>query len=696
MTEKHTRTTPQAIVASQTLAVTTSSPFRSAARVTLAATALLLAAAPVLAQTPNYTVPRGSFPNAPQLQVPKLPTPVPITPNGSVVEDVIARINDQIITRSEYERALAQMVQDAQQQHATQSQMQDHTKDLLRDMIDSDLLISKGKELGITCDADVVRQLDEIRKQNHLQDMEALEKAAAQQGVSFEDFKQNLRNQCIRQSVVREEVGRHLNMTHASEQAYFDAHKQDFAVPEQVHLSEILVPTPENATDEQIAQAQAKAEAVAAKIKGGASFADVAKTDSGGPTASAGGDLGDFKRGALGSQLLEDATFPLAVGGITAPIRTRQGFVILKVDSHQQAGVPPITAVENQIQEAIYMEQLQPALRTYLSKARSDAFMEVSPGFVDTGSNAKSNNSNFAYTAYQAPAVKRKIANKQRMEQERAIKAQAALAAARQRVAEKQQAKNDADKEKLAGNKKDVNGKQKKVKIRREKIRYGEAPRNALPTATSVAAVEEGAPLKGVAPGVAMAPTESVTSITTGVGADQQANNNDNADPLAPIEGPVKKSRFTSQQNKAEVDRANNKLSKAETKATLRPVAATREQTTGEKVQAAPLGLNGDTVKKKKKIKDKNAPKERLQAQPVKPVETVAPIAPTVNPVVTGGGSGLTSNAPATPKADQPSSDNTTLPSAAPTRPGSAPGVQPVPAATSADPGQPATTPAPH
>jgi peptidyl-prolyl cis-trans isomerase SurA len=134
-------------------------------------------------------------------------------------------------------------------------------------------------------------------------------------------------------------------MTQGAEQAYYAAHAQEFAVPEQVHLSEILITTPDNPTDAEIAAAQAKADAVAAKLKAGANFADLAKTASGGPTASAGGELGDFKRGTLGD-VLENATFPLPVGANTAPIRTRQGFVILHVDSHQAAGVPPLATVE--------------------------------------------------------------------------------------------------------------------------------------------------------------------------------------------------------------------------------------------------------------------------------------------------------------------------------------------------------------
>jgi peptidyl-prolyl cis-trans isomerase SurA len=475
--------------------------------------------------------------------------------------------------------------------------------------------------------------------------MEALEKAAAQQGISFEDFKQQIRDQCITQQVVREEVGRRLNMTHAAEEAYYAAHADEFAVPEQVHLSEILIPTPENASDADIAAAKAKADAVEAKLKSGANFAEVAKTDSGGPTASAGGDLGDFKRGALGSDLLENATFPLPAGGNTAPIRTRQGYVILHVDSHQAAGVPPLSAVEDKVQQAVYVDALTPALRTYLTKARDDAYMDIAPGFVDTGSARKSTKpADIGYTAYVPPAIKKRTQVKQRVEQEKADKAQAELAAARAKVAEKQAAKT-------AGNslvaKNDVPAKPKK--IHKEKIRFGQAPQKSLPAGT--AAAEAGAPLTGEAPGVAMAPTQStVTTITTGVVDEPEAD--------VPT-GPRVKTRYAAHESDAEIADAKAKLAKAEQKATTRPIAATPTQTVAEKVQSGPLGLNGDTTKKPKKPKrQKGEAKERLQDVATKPVEQPAPVAPTVNPALATG-SGV---APSTPPPSSPPPASTTPP----------------------------------
>jgi peptidyl-prolyl cis-trans isomerase SurA len=607
-------------------------PTRFTTATGIVATFVLSAAAvaglAALAQAPqsSFPTPGAGFSPASTLQLPALPAPPAITPNGNVVEDVIARINDQIITRSEYEAAEDQLLQDARQQNFSEAELEEHLHDLLRDMIDEQLLLSKGKELAINGDAETMRELDDIRKKNNLASMEELEKAAAQQGVSFEDFKQHIRDGIIRQQVVRDEVGRRLNMTHADEEAYYAAHSQEFLVPEQVHLSEILIPTPENATQADLDAAQAKADSVADKLKAGANFAALAKTDSGGPNAAAGGDLGDWKRGTLGD-VLEKATFPLAVGANTAPIRTRQGFVILHVDSHQAAGVPPLASVEDKVQEAVYFEQLQPALRTYLTKAREDAYLEIAPGFVDAGSPRKQTApADIAYTAYKAPAVKKKILVKQRVEQEKANKAQTELASARDRVAQKEVARAEQAEQKPGA--KNVSKASRPRKIRREKIRYGQAPQKSLPAGTALTASESpiGAP-GGQAPGIAMSPTDSTTSITTGTGADTVA------DPFAAKEGPHTKTRYSAQESVAEENSAKARLAKAETKASTRPIPETPIEDASAKHQAGPLGLNGDTTKKPKAPKRKKGEeKERMQEEKPKPVDTKTPVAPTVNP----------------------------------------------------------------
>ena len=129
--------------------------------------------------------------------------------------------------------------------------------------------------------------------------------------------------------------------------------------------------------------AKAKADDLLDQIKKGAKFEDVAKKNSDGPSAAQGGDLGYFKRGTLAKEL-EDKTFAMKAGEVSDVIRTRQGFVILKVVEHHDAGVPPFSQIEPRIQDAIYMQKLQPALREYLTKLREDAFIDIKPGYVDT------------------------------------------------------------------------------------------------------------------------------------------------------------------------------------------------------------------------------------------------------------------------------------------------------------------------
>ena len=105
--------------------------------------------------------------------------PAAITPNGHVVEYPIVRVNDQIIDSSDYQRSQSSSTE-AQQSNAAPAELEPRQKDLLRDMIDQQLLLSRGKELDINADAEVIRRLDDIRKQNHLDTMEDLEKAVRQ------------------------------------------------------------------------------------------------------------------------------------------------------------------------------------------------------------------------------------------------------------------------------------------------------------------------------------------------------------------------------------------------------------------------------------------------------------------------------------------------------------------------------------
>ncbi len=587
----------------------------------------------------------GAGLEAPNFQLSLPPLPPAITPHGTVVEDVVARINDQIISRSDVERAEAQLEQQAQQNHMSEADVALAQRDLLRDMIDEQLLLSKAKELGLNADADVIRQLDEIRKKNNMDSLDDLKKAAEAQGVNFEDFKAQIRNQILKQQVVQEEVGRKLQMSQSEETAYYQTHLNDFQQPEQVRLSEILVPLPENATPEQVSQGEAKANEIKTKVLQGGDFADLAKKYSGGPSAAQGGDLGLWKRGAL-APVLENAVFPLQVGETTQPIRTRQGWLIMKVTEHDQAGAAPMKTVEPQIEQALYMQAMQPALRTYLTKLREDSYVNLAPGFVDSGASADETVP--VFTAYAPPATKKK---KPKDTQRFTGNARYQTVSAKKDVVSSPDTTGGrtltgADANPAASPAIDPatgmaviaapkamtavrvgkNGKVKKPK--REKIRFGQAPRNALQGggADEVATTT-------AAPGAVMASTGSAAAPATD---SSSANLDDN--PLTPKAPEAKKTRFAATEKIVKAKKIATVSAKKQDKIVATATPMTSEEKTAAAVQAAPLGLNGDMVKnakqakKDKKKRKKGAPKERLADKPVAPKPAPATPAPTVNP----------------------------------------------------------------
>jgi peptidyl-prolyl cis-trans isomerase SurA len=331
-----------------------------------------------------------------------------LSPADTVVEEIIARVNNEIITRTEYVRSRDQLKQELQQQDAATADrvFAEKQRDVLRDLIDQQLLLQKGKDLGITGDTELIKKLDEMRKQMNLGSMEELEKAAEAQGASYEDFKQNLRNQIITQRVIGQEVGSKMAMNKDDVRKFYDQHRAEMVRPEEVSLAEILIapktpakagagadgkpePPSEAETEAVLAAAQAKAQDLLDQVRKGAKFADLAKKYSDGPSAKEGGDLGTpFKRGTL-SKELEDKVFALKAGEVTDVVRTKQGFVFLQVTEHQAAGIPTLKEMEPRIQDALYMQKLQPALRAYLTTLREEAYIDYKNGYIDSGASAK-------------------------------------------------------------------------------------------------------------------------------------------------------------------------------------------------------------------------------------------------------------------------------------------------------------------
>ena len=329
-----------------------------------------------------------------------------------IVDEIIARVDDQIITRSDMEKAKATGLEELKQRYPSdwQSHVTKAQADTLRDLVDQQLLLERGKDLGITGETEVVKRLNQMRQQMGLASIDDLEKEAQKQGVSYEDFKEQIRIGVVTQQVIGQEVGGKLHISNEDIQDWYNKHQKELEGPEEIGLSEIMVstqPAKQNVENKdkqgaeqdknlpedpaKVADAEAKANQLLDQLKKGAKFDDLAKKSSDGPTAAQGGTLGTFKRGELAKDL-EEKTFALKAGETTGVIRTRQGFIILKVSAHRAAGVPELKDISDRIREAIYSERLEPAARAYLTKLREQAFIDIKPGYTDTGASPNQNN----------------------------------------------------------------------------------------------------------------------------------------------------------------------------------------------------------------------------------------------------------------------------------------------------------------
>jgi len=307
---------------------------------------------------------------------------------GTVVEEIVARVNNQIITRSDLQKADSslreELTHDCQNCAADKiaTEYKDKQKDLLRDLIDQQLLVERAKDMSLSVETDLVKRLDEVRKQNGLATMDDLEKAVESQGIAWEDYKTQLRNGLLTQEVIRQQVGGRMDIGSDEVKKYYEDHKDQFTRPEQVELGEIFLST-EGKTPEEIAAVRTKADDLHNRVTKGENFVEIAKRYSEGTTARDGGDLGRFERGQLAPQL-EDAVFKMDRNGITDVIQTKTGFEILKVLNHFDAGLQPLDKVEGEITNRLYSQKMEPALRTYLAELREESYVLVKPGFTDS------------------------------------------------------------------------------------------------------------------------------------------------------------------------------------------------------------------------------------------------------------------------------------------------------------------------
>ena len=307
----------------------------------------------------------------------------------SVVDEVIAQVNDDVITLSMLKRETKERIEALKQNGMSEKQATEEVMkkqaELIATLINEKLLLQRGKELDMAADieAEVNRRMLSIAREQGINSIEKLYEAMRQSGLNPDEVRRTMRTEMMKQAVLQQEVDRivYLSPTTKEVKEYFDAHPDKFRKPETVKLSEIYL----GAIGKDEAAVKARAQELVNQIRAGADFKAIAGANSereknGQRTAPQdGGAVGEFEVPYLREELAV-ALKEVKVGGVTNPIKAGDGFQILRVDERTPAGTTP-TFSENKVREAILQERQGKEREAYMQKQRNEAFIKVTDNY---------------------------------------------------------------------------------------------------------------------------------------------------------------------------------------------------------------------------------------------------------------------------------------------------------------------------
>ena len=307
----------------------------------------------------------------------------------TVVEEIVCKVNGDIITRGEMDKDRRDMEAEFRQQGLTGRALQDavngRARDVLRDRIDRLLLVQQGKELDFKIDAELTKQIANIQRQSGISDPEQFQAYVREKtGQPYEDYRNELKNKILTDRVIHQEIMGNIKFTRTDEENYYNDHKADFQREERVFLADIFVSTAGKDAAGMVA-AERKARDLVARARKGEKFSEMAQTNSDDANAQGGGGMPPMKKEDLRKEI-QDAVWTHERGYVTEAIKLdNAGFYIFKVEDHQKAGLAEFEEVRQEVENRLYGPKMEPAIRTYLTKLRGNAFLEIKSGYEDSG-----------------------------------------------------------------------------------------------------------------------------------------------------------------------------------------------------------------------------------------------------------------------------------------------------------------------
>lgn len=300
--------------------------------------------------------------------------------SAEVVEAIVARVGDRIITRTEFQnrldRELAEVEANAPPDRV--AAIKERRRDeLLEEMISELLIRERAEQIGITItDQEVSEAINQLKSQYGITTDEEFEASLSQAGMTPAQMEARLRETLRSNKLFSRELRSRSQLSDRELRKRYERERERYRLPERAEVREIIVLIPEDAEAQQIEQLEARAQQAYERATGGEQFEALVGEYSEAPSKADAGKIGIVTRGEL-LPTLDSGVFASDAGAIVGPIRTRFGFHILSVDNRLASEVPPFDEIKERLRQEQSDAAFQRDLEAYLENLRNQIFVVV-------------------------------------------------------------------------------------------------------------------------------------------------------------------------------------------------------------------------------------------------------------------------------------------------------------------------------
>jgi parvulin-like peptidyl-prolyl isomerase len=294
---------------------------------------------------------------------------------GQVVEEIVAVVNDDVITLSQYKEqfdATVQQLRSALQGEEYEKQYQMLKNEMLNMMVTDLLLMQQAKDKNLNVSEQVKMAVDNIKKENNIESDDDLKRGLQQQGLDYGQWVKQLEDNMLRQATIYSEVDRTIVLDDSEIVGYYKLHPNEFTEPEEYHVRAIYLGS-EGKTPAALEEVR---KLVSGKVTAGEPFNALAKEYSDGPAKEAEGDLGRFRKGEL-DKTLEQAVAKLKAGETGDWVETKNGWYLLKLEEKKDSRLKTFEEVKKEVEEKLYSEKKQKKLEEYLKTLKEKSYIKI-------------------------------------------------------------------------------------------------------------------------------------------------------------------------------------------------------------------------------------------------------------------------------------------------------------------------------